>query len=70
VVDNPDAPKDATIRFSVDNGTKSLTLNYKTFVKATSLDYTETFAAHPKEEEVKAILLELGPYDKLYPDVT
>ena len=54
----------------MENGTKSLTLNYKTFVKATGLDYTETFAAHPKEEEVKAILLERGPYDKLHPDVT
>lgn len=40
VVDNLDAPKNATIRFSVENGTKSLTLNYKTFVKATGLDYT------------------------------
>lgn len=70
MVENPDAPKDATIRFSVKNGTKSLTLIYKTFIKATGLDYTETFADLPKDEDVKAILLELGPYDKNHSDVT
>lgn len=70
VVENPDAPKEAKIRFSVKNGTMFLTLDYKTFVKATGLDYTETFTAQPTEKEVNEILLELGPYDKIHPEVT
>lgn len=70
VVTNPDAPKEATIRFSVKNGTKFLTLNYKTFVKATGLDFAETFAKPPTEEEVRELLLTLGPYDKNHPDVS
>ena len=70
VVGNPDAPKEAKIRFSIKNGTKFLTLNYKTFVKAIGLDYAETFTAQPTEEDVRAILLELGPYDKNHPEVT
>lgn len=69
VVENPDAPKEAKMKFSVKNGTKSLILDYKTFVKATGLDYTETFVAPPTEEEVKQLLLELGPYDKNHADV-
>ena len=44
VVTKPDVAKEATIQFSVFNGKKNLTLNYKTFLKATSLDYTENFA--------------------------
>ena len=53
VVENPDAPKEANIRFSVKNGTKFLTLDYKTFVKATGLDYTKTFIALPSEKDVE-----------------
>ena len=70
VVENPDAPKEAKIRFSVKNRTKFLTLDYKTFVKATGLDYAETFVAQPTEEDVRQLLLELGPYDKHHPVVT
>ena len=70
MVENPDAPKEAKIRFSVKNGTKFLTLDYKTFVKATGLDFAETFAKPPTEEDVKELLLTLGPYDKVHPEVT
>ena len=70
MVENPDAPKGAKIKFSVKNGTKFLTLDYKTFVKATGLDYTKTFTAQPSEKDVKEVLLELGPYDKIHPEVT
>ena len=70
MVENPDVPKNATIKFTVKHGTKPLMLNYKTFIKATSLDYIVNFAAQPKEDDVKAILLELGPYDKFHLDVT
>ena len=70
VVVNPDVPKNATIKFTVKHGTKPLMLNYKTFVKATCLDYTVNFAAQPKEDDAKTLVLELGPYDKFHPDVT
>ena len=52
MVDNPDVPKDATIRLTVKHGSKSLKLTYKTFIKATGLDYTVNFAAQPKEDDV------------------
>ena len=70
VVENPDVPKDATIKFTVKHGTKSLKLTYKTSIKASGPSYTVHFDAQPKDEDVKAILLELGPYDKFHPDVT
>ena len=70
VVENPDAPKEAKIKFTVKNGTKSLILDYKTFVKATGLNYTQTFIAPPSDKDVKEVLLELGPYDKNHPEVT
>ena len=69
MVTKPDVAKEATIDFSVYNGKKKLTLNYKTFLKATGLDYTENFAPLPKEDEVKALLLTLGPHDRFHPDV-
>ena len=69
-VEKPDVTKEATIKFSVLNGKKTLSLDYKTFIKATGLDYTETFVTLPKAEEVTALLLELAPYDKQHPELT
>ena len=69
VVTKPDVAKDATIKFSVYNGKKTFTLTYKTFLKATGLDYNENFLALPKEDEVKALLLTLEPHDRLHPDM-
>lgn len=70
VVESPDVPKEAKIKFTVKNGTKSLTLDYKTFAKATGLDYTQTFVVPPSDKDVKEVLLTLGPYDKLHPEVS
>lgn len=70
VVEKPDVTKDAIIKFSVLNGKKTLSLNYKTFIKATGLDFSETFETQPKADEVTALLLELGPHDKQHLDMT
>ena len=69
VVTKPDVAKETIIQFSVFNGKKNLTLNYKTFLKATGLDYTKNFAPLPLEDEVKALLLELGPFDRHHPEM-
>lgn len=69
VVTKLDVTKEATIQFTVFNGKKTLTLNYKTFVKAAGLDYDANYVALPKEEEVKALLLTLESHDKLHPEV-
>ena len=52
------------------NGSKTLSFGYKTFLKATGLDFTETFAPQPQGDEVSNLLLELGPFDKNHPNVT
>ncbi|GJV29048.1 hypothetical protein Tco_1385496 [Tanacetum coccineum] len=47
--------KEFKIKFSVMNGKNSLTLDYKTFVKATGHDYNnDTYVSHPSPEAVKA----------------
>ncbi|GJX10690.1 hypothetical protein Tco_0200549 [Tanacetum coccineum] len=46
--------KEYKIKFTVMNGKKPLTFNFKTFVESTSLDYNEgTYVSHPSPEAVK-----------------
>ncbi|GKC20582.1 hypothetical protein Tco_1022732 [Tanacetum coccineum] len=52
--------KEYLIKFSVMNGKKSLTLDFKTFVESTGLDYNEgTYVSHPSPEAVKAELAKI-----------
>ncbi|GJU94968.1 retrovirus-related pol polyprotein from transposon TNT 1-94 [Tanacetum coccineum] len=47
--------KEYKIKFTMMNGKNSLTLDFKTFIKATSLDYNQgTYVSHPSPEVVKA----------------
>ncbi|GJU50444.1 hypothetical protein Tco_1219999, partial [Tanacetum coccineum] len=52
--------KEYLIKFSVMNGKKSLTLDFKTFVESTGLDYNEgTYVSHPSPKAVKAELAKI-----------
>ncbi|GJW11673.1 retrovirus-related pol polyprotein from transposon TNT 1-94 [Tanacetum coccineum] len=52
--------KEYKIKFSVMNGKKPLTLDYKTFVESTRLDYAKgTYVSHPSPETVKAELAKI-----------
>ncbi|GJR00806.1 hypothetical protein Tco_0523790 [Tanacetum coccineum] len=47
--------KEYKIKFLVMNGKKPLTLDYKTFVQSTGLDYNaSTYVSHPSFKAVKA----------------
>ncbi|GKA96681.1 hypothetical protein Tco_0818776, partial [Tanacetum coccineum] len=47
--------KEYKIKFTMMNGKNSLTLYFKTFIKATGLDYNQgTYVSHPSPEVVKA----------------
>ncbi|GJZ04003.1 hypothetical protein Tco_0537278 [Tanacetum coccineum] len=51
------ALKEYKIKFTVMNGKKPLTLDFKTFCEATGLDYNKgTYVSHPSPEAVKAKL--------------
>ncbi|GJY06833.1 hypothetical protein Tco_0373887 [Tanacetum coccineum] len=53
--------KEFIIKVLVINGQKPLTLDFKTFCKATELDYNQgTFIAHPYLEVVKAELAKIA----------
>ncbi|GKG33875.1 hypothetical protein Tco_0434034, partial [Tanacetum coccineum] len=46
--------KEYKIKFSVMNGKKPLTLDYKTFVESTRVDYAKgTYVSHPSLEAVE-----------------
>ncbi|GJR27213.1 hypothetical protein Tco_1103445 [Tanacetum coccineum] len=52
--------KEFKIKFSMMNGKKPLTLDYKTFVKPTGLDYNKgTYVSHPSLEAIKAELAKI-----------
>ncbi|GKB29742.1 hypothetical protein Tco_0869143 [Tanacetum coccineum] len=59
--------KEYLIKFSVMNGKKPLTLDFKTFTESTGLDYAKgTYVSHPSTEKVKAelakiVIVLLGP---------
>ncbi|GKE65049.1 hypothetical protein Tco_1519210 [Tanacetum coccineum] len=56
--------KEYIIKFSVMNDKKPLTLNFKTFMESTKLDYAkEAYVSHPSPEVVKAELSKI--FDKL-----
>ena len=60
---SPKDTKESIITFTVMNGTKTLSLNYKTFINATGLNFVENFEANPTDQEIKAEMLFLGPHD-------
>ncbi|GJT57230.1 reverse transcriptase domain-containing protein [Tanacetum coccineum] len=52
--------KEYQIKFSVMNGKKPLTLDYKTFVESTGLDYAKgTYVSHPSLNAIKAELAKI-----------
>ncbi|GJX06369.1 hypothetical protein Tco_0194301 [Tanacetum coccineum] len=52
--------KEYTIKFSVMNGKKLLTLDFKTFIESTGLDYAkDAYVSHPSPEFVKAKLAKI-----------
>ncbi|GJS65846.1 hypothetical protein Tco_0680410 [Tanacetum coccineum] len=52
--------KEYLIKFSVMNGKKPLTLDFKTFTESTGLDYAkDTYVSHPSIEKVKAELTKI-----------
>ncbi|GJX93371.1 hypothetical protein Tco_0347957 [Tanacetum coccineum] len=52
--------KEYLIKFLVINGKKPLTLDFKTFVEFTGLDYKEgTYVSHPSPESIKAKLAKI-----------
>nr|GEZ08076.1 retrovirus-related Pol polyprotein from transposon TNT 1-94 [Tanacetum cinerariifolium] len=69
-VEDPNPPEDDSkvrplkefiIKFTVMNGKKPLTLDYKTFRESTSLDYNKgNYVAHPSPEAVKAELAKIA----------
>ena len=61
VVENPDATKEAKIKFSVKNGTKFLTLDYKTFVKAQALTMLRPLQPNPLKRMLGNSSRNLGP---------
>ncbi|GJZ79256.1 hypothetical protein Tco_0644093, partial [Tanacetum coccineum] len=53
--------KEYKIKFTVMNGKKPLTLNYKTFIKTIGLDYIKgTYVSHPSPEAMKAKLAKIA----------
>ncbi|GJX33480.1 hypothetical protein Tco_0243335 [Tanacetum coccineum] len=53
--------KEYKFKFSVMNGKKPLTFNYKTFFESTGLDYAKgTYVSHPSPEVVKAELAKIA----------
>ncbi|GKG34967.1 hypothetical protein Tco_0437663, partial [Tanacetum coccineum] len=53
--------KEYKIKFSMMNGKKPLTLDYKIFVIATGLDYNKgTYVSHPSPKAVKAELAKIA----------
>ncbi|GJY22140.1 hypothetical protein Tco_0394706 [Tanacetum coccineum] len=53
--------KEYKIKFRVINGKKPLTLDFKTFVEATGLDYNQgTYVSHSSPEDVKAELARIA----------
>ncbi|GKC55887.1 hypothetical protein Tco_1083485 [Tanacetum coccineum] len=75
VVEDPNPPEDDSevrplkefiIKFTVKNGKKPLTLDYKTFCESTGLDYNKgNYVAHPSPEAVKAELAKIAKYEAL-----
>ncbi|GKD66118.1 hypothetical protein Tco_1308226 [Tanacetum coccineum] len=58
--------KEYKIQFIVMNGKKPLTLDYKTFVETTGLDYNQgTYVSHPSREAVKAELAKIASEEVL-----
>nr|GEX72097.1 hypothetical protein [Tanacetum cinerariifolium] len=52
--------KEYKIKFTVKNGKSLLTLDFKTFVESTGLDYNEgTYVSHPSSKAVKARLAKI-----------
>nr|GEV01146.1 hypothetical protein [Tanacetum cinerariifolium] len=52
--------KEYSIKFSVMNGKKPLTLDFKTFTESTGLDYAKgKYVSHPSTEKVKAELAKI-----------
>ncbi|GJW89021.1 hypothetical protein Tco_0164361 [Tanacetum coccineum] len=52
--------KEYLIKFSMMNGMKTLTINFKTFTESTRLDYAKgKYVSHPSTEEVKAELAKI-----------
>ncbi|GJZ82248.1 hypothetical protein Tco_0647421 [Tanacetum coccineum] len=58
--------KEYKIKFTVMNGNNPLTLDFKTFVETTSLDYNQgTYVSHPSLEAVKAELTKIATNEGL-----
>ncbi|GJX78324.1 hypothetical protein Tco_0325135 [Tanacetum coccineum] len=58
--------KEFIIKFTVKNGQKSLTLDYKTFCESTGLDYNNgQYVDHPSTEVVKAKLAKIETNEAL-----
>ncbi|GJR03612.1 hypothetical protein Tco_0526596 [Tanacetum coccineum] len=52
--------KEYLIKFSVMNGKESLTLDFKTLIESTGLDYAKgKYVSHPSTEKVKAELAKI-----------
>ncbi|GKB47347.1 hypothetical protein Tco_0898100 [Tanacetum coccineum] len=53
--------KEYKIKFTVMNGNKSLTLDFKTFVEATGFDYNQgAYVSHPSHKAMKAELAKIA----------
>nr|GEV45064.1 hypothetical protein [Tanacetum cinerariifolium] len=58
--------KELIIHFTVKNGKKSLTIDFKTFVESIGLDYNQgTYVAHPSLEVAKAELAKIATTEAL-----
>ncbi|GKB61753.1 hypothetical protein Tco_0917939 [Tanacetum coccineum] len=58
--------KEFIIKFTMKNGKKPLTLDYKTFCESTGLDYNKgNYVAHPSPEAVKAELAKIATNEAL-----
>ena len=67
---SPKDTRESIITFTVMNGKKPLSLDYKTFLKATGLDFAQTFEANPTDQEIKAEMLFLAPHDAKRPTLS